>query len=108
MNKKTIQPIMGNDTEVEQSLDIEVIYPKEYHVYLLNDDYTAMEFVIDILITIFHKSYQEAEQIMIAVHEKGKGLCGTYSYEIAETKVAQVGQQAKENGFPLKATMEEA
>ncbi len=104
----SFKPLRLGDTQTESSVELELIYPKEYHVYLLNDDYTSMEFVIDILITIFHKNYQEAEQIMLAVHEKGKGLCGTYSYEIAETKVAQVAQQAKEHGFPLKATMEEA
>ncbi len=82
--------------------------PKQYHVYLLNDDYTSMDFVIDILVRIFHKSYVEAQLIMIQVHQNQRGLCGTYSYEIAETKVHQVSSLARENGFPLKAVMEEA
>jgi len=82
-------------------------YPQKYKVYLLNDDYTSMEFVIDILITIFHKSYEEAEKIMLEVHKHERALCGLYTHEIAETKVMQVTRRAKENGFPLKATMEE-
>lgn len=82
--------------------------PKQYHVYLLNDDYTSMDFVIDILVRIFHKSSVEAQLIMIQVHQNQRGLCGTYTYEIAETKVHQVSSLARENGFPLKAVMEEA
>ena len=81
--------------------------PKLYKVLLLNDDYSSMDFVIDILMTIFHKSYAESEAIMIEVHKKQKGLCGVYTYEIAETKVAQVTKIAREQGFPLKAVMEE-
>lgn len=85
-----------------------ISHPKQYHVYLLNDDYTSMEFVIDILMRIFHKSYVDAHAIMMQVHQKQRGLCGTYSYEIAETKVHQVSSLARESGFPLKAVMEEA
>ena len=76
--------------------------------FLLNDDYTSMEFVTNILITLFRKSHEEAETIMLNIHEKGKGLCGVYTPEIAETKIDQVHSKAKENGFPLRATMEEA
>lgn len=91
---------------LESSLDIQE--PKKYHVYLLNDDYTSMDFVIDILIGIFRKNYSEAHQIMMQVHQSGRGLCGTYSYEIAETKIHQVSSLSRESGFPLKAVMEEA
>ena len=94
-----------HETEVEDSLELE--YPKRYKVYLLNDDYTTMDFVVDILMGIFHKSYEEAERIMLEIHKKEKGLCGVYTYEIAETKVAQVHKRARDNGFPLKAYMEE-
>jgi ATP-dependent Clp protease adaptor protein ClpS len=66
-----------------------------------------MDFVIDILITIFHKSYTQAEQIMLDIHKKERGLCGVYTHEIAETKVMQVHKKAKDNGFPLIAIMEE-
>jgi ATP-dependent Clp protease adaptor protein ClpS len=98
---------MGTNTEFELSDEVMVKHPKKYKVYLLNDDYTSMEFVIDILMGIFHKSYADAENIMMNVHKKGKGLCGIYTHEIAETKVMQVRVKAKDNGFPLKATMEE-
>jgi ATP-dependent Clp protease adaptor protein ClpS len=98
---------MSTHTDYQTKEKISLQYPKKYKVYLLNDDYTTMEFVIDILITIFHKSYKEAEDIMLEVHKNGRGLCGVYSHEIAETKVIQVIRNAKENGFPLKATMEE-
>jgi ATP-dependent Clp protease adaptor protein ClpS len=94
------------DHELENFLEIKE--PKKYHVFLLNDDYTSMDFVIDILIGIFHKSYEQAHQVMMQVHQGGRGLCGTYSFEIAETKIAQVAQFARESGFPLKAIMEEA
>ena len=93
------------DFELEEKIKIE--YPKKYNVFILNDDYTSMEFVIDILISVFHKSYEEAEAIMLEVHKKERGLCGVYSHEIAETKVMQVIKKAKDSGFPLKATMEE-
>ena len=92
--------------QTEDSLSVRE--PKQYHVYLLNDDYTSMDFVIDVLVRIFHKSFADAQHIMIQVHQSGRGLCGTYSYEIAETKVHQVSSLARENGFPLKAVMEEA
>jgi len=82
--------------------------PKQYVVFLLNDDYTSMDFVIDVLMNIFHKNYQEAEQIMLDIHKKERGVCGVYTYEVAETKVMQVSKLAREQGFPLKATMEEA
>jgi ATP-dependent Clp protease adaptor protein ClpS len=66
-----------------------------------------MEFVVDVLINIFHKSYEEAENIMLEVHKKDKGVCGVYTHEIAETKIMQVHKKARENGFPLRAEMEE-
>jgi ATP-dependent Clp protease adaptor protein ClpS len=98
---------MATHTNYELSDEVMIKYPKKYKVYLLNDDYTSMDFVIDILISIFHKSYEEAEKIMLDIHKKDRGLCGVYTYEIAETKVMQVTRKAKDSGFPLKATMEE-
>ncbi|MEW5832367.1 MAG: ATP-dependent Clp protease adaptor ClpS [Campylobacterota bacterium] len=83
-------------------------HPKQYKVFLLNDDYTSMDFVVDILIRVFRKNFHEAHAIMMEVHQKGRGLCGVYPYEIAEMKVYQVGVAARENGFPLKAILEEA
>ena len=66
-----------------------------------------MEFVIKILMEVFHKNYEEAQQIMLEVHQKDKGICGIYTHEIAETKVMQVHKDARESGFPLRAQMEE-
>ena len=96
-------------TEIEFELDekIGLEYPKKYKVFLLNDDYTSMDFVVDVLMSIFHKNYEEAEKIMLDIHKKDRGLCGVYTHEIAETKVMQVIKKAKDSGFPLKATMEE-
>jgi ATP-dependent Clp protease adaptor protein ClpS len=98
---------VSNEIEIELSEDLEVQEPKKYNVFLLNDDYSTMEFVIDVLVKIFRKTVSEAEAIMLNVHNNGKGLCGVYSFEIATTKVAQVKTMAREKGFPLKATMEE-
>lgn len=98
---------MSNEIEIELCEDLEVQEPKKYNVFLLNDDYSTMEFVIDVLVKIFRKTVSEAEAIMLNVHNNGKGLCGVYSFEIATTKVAQVKTMAREKGFPLKATMEE-
>jgi len=90
--------------DIETSIEIKE--PDMFRVLLHNDDYTSMDFVVDILMKIFHKNLQEAEGIMINIHEKGKAVCGVYSYEIAQTKVAQVKQLAKQNEFPLLATIE--
>ena len=80
--------------------------PPKYKVFLLNDDYTTMEFVVYILESIFHKPSVEAARIMLHVHKKGMGLAGVYTREIAETKVAAVHGLAQENDFPLRCIME--
>ena len=98
---------MATNTHLEIDEETALKYPKKYKVFLLNDDYTTMDFVIDILMNIFHKSYEQAQDIMLEVHKKDKGLCGIYTYEIAETKTMQVRRKAKDNGFPLRATIEE-
>ncbi len=90
--------------EVEFDLDLQE--PEMYRVLLHNDDYTSMDFVVEILMKIFHKNLQEAEIIMIKIHEKGAAVCGVYTYEIAQTKAQQVKQLAKQNEFPLLATIE--
>lgn len=82
--------------------------PPLYRVVLLNDDFTPMEFVVDILQTIFSMERARATQVMLEVHTKGKGLCGVFSYEIAETKVAQVMSLANQHQHPLLCTMEES
>ena len=83
-------------------------HPKQYRVLLLNDDYTSMEFVVQVLERIFKKSPAEAVQIMLHVHKRGQGIAGIFTAEIAEAKIAAVHAQAKEAGFPLRCTMEEA
>ena len=99
---------MSTKQEHELESELSLMEPRQYKVLLLNDDYTSMDFVVEILMNIFHKSYREAEAIMLEIHRKEKGLCGVYTYEIAETKVMQVRKLAREQGYPLKATMEEA
>ena len=81
--------------------------PKMYKVILLNDDYTTMDFVVRIIITIFHKSAAEATKIMLDVHERGKGIVGVYTYDIARTKINKVDELARMEDFPLRAIMEE-
>jgi ATP-dependent Clp protease adaptor protein ClpS len=93
--------------EYQTENELEVSEPKKYKVLLLNDDYSTMEFVVEILKTIFRKDEEEATQIMLNVHETGKGVCGIYTYEIAATKVEQVKRNARRAQFPLKAIMEE-
>jgi ATP-dependent Clp protease adaptor protein ClpS len=80
--------------------------PELFKVLLLNDDYTTMEFVVEVLENVFNKAPAEAYRIMMAVHTQGQGLCGVYPYEVAETKVATVVELARSNGFPLRAAME--
>ena len=82
--------------------------PQLFKVVLHNDDYTTMEFVIEVLEAIFNKSPAEAFRIMMHVHTRGHGICGAYSYEVAETKVGLVHDRAREQGYPLRASMEEA
>ena len=82
--------------------------PSLYRVVLINDDYTPMDFVVDILESIFGMDRTGATQVMLEVHTKGKGICGVFSYEIAETKVAQVSGLATQHQHPLLCTMEES
>ena len=88
--------------EMEAELD----EPGMYQVVLHNDDYTTMEFVVYVLERVFNKSEAEASRIMLEVHRRGRGVCGVYPFEIAETKVTQVEKMAFKEGFPLKCTME--
>jgi len=80
--------------------------PSLYRVLLLNDDYTPMEFVVYVLERFFSKSREDAMEIMLHVHHKGVGVCGVFTYEVAETKVAQVLDLARRNEHPLQCTME--
>ena len=80
--------------------------PPEYAVLVHNDDYTTMEFVVEVLRRYFHKVEEEAVQIMLQIHQKGKGVAGIYSHEIAETKVMQVHDYSRSKGFPLRCSIE--
>jgi len=90
------------DTEDQQKIEL----PKKYKVILHNDDYTPMEFVVEILIDVFKKDEMTATNIMLNVHNLGQGVCGIYTFEIAETKVARVMDMAQQHEYPLKASME--
>ena len=91
-------------SDIEEEID----EPFMYKVLIHNDDYTTMEFVVEILMSVFNKSMEEATIIMMKVHKEGVGLCGVYTYEVAETKVYLVNDYSKKNKYPLKCTMEEA
>lgn len=86
--------------------DTVLVEPPMYRVLLINDDYTPMDFVVEVLMRVFNKSLESATQIMMNVHKKGRGVCGVYTYEIAETKTATVHNMADDNGYPLRSTME--
>src|SRR5271169_369944 len=104
---------MGNEErrpggEVAEKVRPKTKKPQLFKVILHNDDYTTMQFVVEILESIFHKSPAEAYRIMLQVHTGGHGVCGAYGYEVAETKVSLGHDRAREQGFPLRASMEEA
>lgn len=106
---------MPDGSDTQELLDIKsqlktksrVKTPKMYRVLIHNDDYTTMDFVVEILVSIFNKSSTEATKIMLDVHRKGKGVCGVFTYDVAVTKVLQVHHEAKKNEFPLKCSYEE-
>jgi ATP-dependent Clp protease adaptor protein ClpS len=102
MNEEKIK----SDENVAEKEQQETKEPPLYRVFLLNDDYTTMEFVIHVLEAVFHKSPTEAMRIMLSVHKKGAGICGVYTKEIAETKIVTVHGMAAKKKFPLKCAME--
>ena len=94
------------DTQLAKQAKPQLIQPKKYKVILLNDDYTPMEFVVQILTSFFNHSQQKATEIMLEVHHKGKGICGVYTRDIAETKAAQVNAFAQSHEHPLLSEIE--
>ena len=100
--------VEGERGLVVEEAEPEVKKPPLYQVILLNDDYTPMEFVVDVLERIFRMDRTRATRVMLEVHTKGKGVCGVFIFEIAETKVAQVMGYANQHQHPLLCTMEEA
>jgi ATP-dependent Clp protease adaptor protein ClpS len=111
-----MSPVMGpddgddsndeNQTGIVTKTRPETKKPSLYKVLLLNDDYTPMEFVVHVLERFFNKGREEATRIMLHVHQKGVGICGVYTYEVAETKVTQVMDFSRQNQHPLQCTME--
>lgn len=102
MSNKPLGTQGGTEVVIEEKLR----EPQKAQVLLLNDDYTSMEFVVRILMDVFRKNFREATAIMLSVHEKGRGVCGIYPIEIAETKVTTVHARARAEGFPLKCAVE--
>ena len=99
-------PGSGVSEAGDSDTEIELKPPRRFQVLLHNDDYTTMEFVIDILRSIFHRSVEESARIMLKVHQDGMGLAGVYTAQVAETKVRTGRERAKEEGHPLLCTME--
>jgi len=95
-----------SDSEVDTATRRRTSTPRMYKVLLHNDDYTTMEFVVDILANVFHHPEARAVEIMLNVHHKGIGVAGIYTYEIAETKVKKVFELARQNDYPLRCSME--
>ncbi|MFH1914125.1 MAG: ATP-dependent Clp protease adaptor ClpS [Pseudomonadota bacterium] len=100
------EPFTGNQATPELRDEREVREPRKYKVLLHNDDYTTMDFVVEVLVRVFRKNEAQAMAIMLAVHNQGFGVCGTYTAEVAETKVDMVHRLARSAGFPLKCSME--
>lgn len=98
----------GPGDAVKERVERQVKEPPLYSVVLLNDDYTPMQFVVDVLESLFQKSPAEAYRVMMQVHLNGRGVAGIYPWEVAETKVDTVTTQAREAGHPLRATIENA
>lgn len=99
-------PFTGDQFDSELLDEREVREPRKYKVLLHNDDYTTMDFVVEVLVRVFRRNEAQATAIMLSVHNRGYGVCGTYTAEVAETKVDLVHRLAKTAGFPLKCSME--
>ncbi len=98
---------MSVQGEIKEKTKINIQEPRRYKVIMHNDDFTTMDFVVEILIDIFHKDNTEAERLMLLVHESGKATVGIYPYDIAVTKVQVSKERAKQAGFPFRLTIEE-
>ena len=97
----------SGQTGISEKVRSKVKEPPKYAVLLLNDNYTTFDFVVKVLVSVFRKNVPEAIQITNDIHRKGKGVCGAFSREIAETKVEQVEHMSRKEGFPLKCVMEQ-
>ncbi len=111
MSNKDIECKLDLDLDLELSLDVndklDFVRPNMYKVILHNDDYSTFEFVVEVLMEIFHKSYEESARLTMQVDREGLAIVGIYPEDIAEIKVTQVMQKARDNKFPLRASFEE-
>lgn len=98
---------MSVQGETREKTRVNIREPKHYQVIMHNDDFTSMDFVVDILMCIFHKEEAEANRLMLMVHEKGRAAVGVYPYDIAVTKVQAATAKAREEGVPFRMTVEE-
>ena len=106
MNKVLKKADRNKETLVDKLTKEKIKKPSLYKVVMLNDDYTPMDFVVYLLKTYFYKNHNEASNIMLEVHNKGAGICGIFTYEVAETKILKVINTARNNGYPLLCTLE--
>ena len=97
----------NTDIQLDEKIKKTIKEPKKYNVVMINDDQTPMEWVIEVLETIFHYSRESAESITLTIHNEGSALVGTYSYEIAEQKTLETIDQSRNHGFPLRVNLEE-
>jgi ATP-dependent Clp protease adaptor protein ClpS len=97
---------LGNETDLAVKKKKKLAEPEEFRVIMLNDDYTTMDFVVEILMLIFHKNADEAAHIMLDIHRKGRGTAGIYPFDIAQTKAEQAQTMARQHEFPLKCLVE--
>lgn len=98
--------ILKSKTEIKEKPELEE--PKLYKVVIHNDNYTTMDFVVEVIVKVFHKVPSEATSIMLEVHNKGRGVAGVYPFDIAVTKINEVHKMAREREFPLRCSLEEA
>lgn len=99
--------IHNSSEEFETSLNTDIKEPSMYNVIMHNDHYTTMDFVIEVLRTVFHKNEEEATKLMLQIHNSGSTICGIYIFDIANTKVNHVHSLARRKGFPLRCSLEE-
>ncbi|MBU3188022.1 ATP-dependent Clp protease adaptor ClpS [Clostridium bowmanii] len=101
------QSIFDEKIDIKDKIEMEIREPNKYNVIIHNDDYTSMEFVVQVLVGVFKKQVVQATKIMFDVHKKGRGIAGIYSYDVGVTKIIQAMEMCEESGFPLKLTLEE-
>ena len=107
MAKDKLKIGVSDDVLVKTHSSIGLSTPKKYNVVFYNDDYTPVDFVVQLLVDIFHHSIDSAQEMSATIHTEGKGVAGTYNFEIAEQKAYETAEEAQQNQYPLKVTIEE-